>query len=629
MLAFSLRAGRHRIERRAACRAVSRAPRVVIEGLESRLFFDAGATLGTAQNLGAIATSGTVSLTESVNGTDTTDVFKFSINSIRDVTASTPPGSGDVHVALIRDSNGNQLIDIGDLLIEPYGFGGSGASAHQRLEAGTYYIQITPNGSGTKAYALKLTAPAANADAGNTLTAARNLGALSTAPLTIADWVGSADPDDFYKFSISSIRDVTASIPPQDSPGDTHIAIIRDANANGQIDSDDNLIGGYTFGGSGTSAHQRLEPGTYYVQVFPNGAKDDVYHLTIVTNNANTDAGNTLATARLAGALGNTAVNLPEWVGSADPEDFFKFTISTTRDVTTSIPPGGVADSHLEIIRDVNGNGHVDNGDVLASTYSFGRNGISLTRNLTAGAYYVHIFPNGASDDPYTLTLYGPGPAPINGSITGSVFNDLDGDGVKDSNESGLSGRTVYIDLDNDSILDAGEKSTTTNAVGAYTLSNLPAGTYKLRTIRPAGWIQTYPLNNYGIAVTLSAGQVASGRNFFTRQTPVSNTGKIQGSVFHDFDRDGLRDIGDIGLAGWTVYLDKDNDGILDSNETRVLTDSSGNYSFNNLAAGSYKIRIVRPTGYVQTTPTNNFGNNATLATSSSVVTGKNFGADN
>lgn len=215
------------------------------------------------------------------------------------------------------------------------------------------------------------------------------------------------------------------------------------------------------------------------------------------------------------------------------------------------------------------------------------------------------------------------------GSISGFVYNDLDGDGVKDTNESGVSGRTVFIDLDNDSALDANEKSTTTNASGQYTLSSLSAGTYKVRTIKPSGWVQTFPTNNFGLNVTLSSGQNSTNNNFLTRQSSATNTGKIQGNVFHDFDRDGVKDTGDTGLSGWTVYIDLDNDSILDGNEVRVLTDGSGNYSLNNLAAGTYKIRIVKAAGYVQTFPTSNFGQNATLSTNSSVVTGKNFGADN
>jgi len=60
-----------------------------------------------------------------------------------------------------------------------------------------------------------------------------------------------------------------------------------------------------------------------------------------------------------------------------------------------------------------------------------------------------------------------------------------------------------------------------------------------------------------------------------------------------------------------------------------VLTDASGNYTFAALGAGTYKIRMVLQRGFVQTAPTNNFGNSATLSTIGSVVTGKNFGADN
>src|SRR5262249_17733765 len=155
-----------------------------------------------------------------------------------------------------------------------------------------------------------------------------------------------------------------------------------------------------------------------------------------------------------------------------------------------------------------------------------------------------------------------------------------------DANESGIAGRTVFIDLDNDSALDANEKSTTTNASGQYALSNLAVGTYKVRQIRPAGWSQTFPLNNFGISVTLAAGQNATGRNFFIRPTP-AGTGAISGNIFHDFDRDGVKDVGDTGLSGWLVYIDLDNDKILDTNESRVITDANGNYSMANLGAGT------------------------------------------
>lgn len=67
------------------------------------------------------------------------------------------------------------------------------------------------------------------------------------------------------------------------------------------------------------------------------------------------------------------------------------------------------------------------------------------------------------------------------------------------------------------------------------------------------------------------------------------------------------------GIAGVTVYLDLDNDGVLDSNEPRTLTsdddpdttdvDETGYYEFDELAAGTYNVRELIPPGYSQTFP--------------------------
>ena len=61
---------------------------------------------------------------------------------------------------------------------------------------------------------------------------------------------------------------------------------------------------------------------------------------------------------------------------------------------------------------------------------------------------------------------------------------------------------------------------------------------------------------------------------------------------------DGKYDTGDILLAGRTVFIDKNDNGKLDSGETSVLTNSSGNYSNFNLAAGTYRVADVVPSGY-------------------------------
>jgi hypothetical protein len=68
-------------------------------------------------------------------------------------------------------------------------------------------------------------------------------------------------------------------------------------------------------------------------------------------------------------------------------------------------------------------------------------------------------------------------------SISGTVFNDANGDGAQDDGELGIAGVTVFVDSNNNGILDSGEISTTTDASGDYTLTGLTAGTYVIRQI--------------------------------------------------------------------------------------------------------------------------------------------------
>lgn len=74
-------------------------------------------------------------------------------------------------------------------------------------------------------------------------------------------------------------------------------------------------------------------------------------------------------------------------------------------------------------------------------------------------------------------------------------------------------------------------------------------------------------------------------------------------SVFVDSDADGTKDSGELGLEGVLMELLDVNGHPID-NPTEVgfqayttTSDGSGNYSFNNVAAGSYQIRIATPPG--------------------------------
>src|SRR5438552_3202184 len=99
-------------------------------------------------------------------------------------------------------------------------------------------------------------------------------------------------------------------------------------------------------------------------------------------------------------------------------------------------------------------------------------------------------------------------------SISGFVFNDLNADTHRASNEPGIANVRVYLDSNNNRKLDTGEKNTLTDSTGKFVFTKLNAGSYIVRQIVPVGMSQTVPSNGFGIHLTLSAGQSASNRLF-------------------------------------------------------------------------------------------------------------------
>lgn len=83
--------------------------------------------------------------------------------------------------------------------------------------------------------------------------------------------------------------------------------------------------------------------------------------------------------------------------------------------------------------------------------------------------------------------------------------------------------------------------------------------------------------------------------------------GEITGRKFWDKSDDQIKDDEEQGLEGWTIYLDTNDNGLLDVGETSVLTDSLGFYRFPGLSSGTYNVREVLEPGWEQTFPGNIF----------------------
>jgi len=195
-------------------------------------------------------------------------------------------------------------------------------------------------------------------------------------------------------------------------------------------------------------------------------------------------------------------------------------------------------------------------------------------------------------------------PVVTTGSICGVKFNDLNGNGRKDSGELGLSGWTITL------LGGVIPLTATTGADGNYCFNNLPAGTYTLSETQQNGWQQTSPLNPNTHTVVLTAGQNVLNVDFGNKQT----LGKICGIKFNDLNGNGRKDSGELGLSGWTITL---LGGVIPLTAT---TGADGNYCFNNLPAGTYTLSETQQNGWQQTSPLNPNSHTVVLTAGQNVI---------
>ena len=216
------------------------------------------------------------------------------------------------------------------------------------------------------------------------------------------------------------------------------------------------------------------------------------------------------------------------------------------------------------------------------------------------------------------------------GGVQGLKWSDLNGNGIRDRGEPGLSGVTIYLDANLNNQFDDGELAsrsmrdnplTNFDESGLYSIKGADPGFYIVREIVPPGFEQTYPelmtckaifCMGRGHIVNIEAGQGISGLDFGNQ--PVKQSAGIHGVKWLDRDGDGQRDRGERGLAGVTIYSDVNRNGRRDRGEPSAETmrdnpdtdrDESGMYRLK-VPAGEHLVLEVVPDGFEQTFPNPN-----------------------
>ena len=182
-------------------------------------------------------------------------------------------------------------------------------------------------------------------------------------------------------------------------------------------------------------------------------------------------------------------------------------------------------------------------------------------------------------------------------SIAGNVYEDVDGDCVRDPGEMNLAG--VLIEL-----LDVQGKvvsSTRTDSSGNYKFDGIKPGVYTLREQQPAGYIQGGQMAGTAggnalatdiiSAIALTAGVQATNYDFCEQRVA-----SLEGKVFADLNEDCIFDENESPIGGVRMELLDENGIVVKS----ALTDEQGNYRFVDLKPGKYSVREVQPSGYFQ-----------------------------
>lgn len=207
--------------------------------------------------------------------------------------------------------------------------------------------------------------------------------------------------------------------------------------------------------------------------------------------------------------------------------------------------------------------------------------------------------------------------------LSGSVYADLNGNGVRDGDDAPIAGADVFIDINQNGVFTPGfDILATTDSDGNYQfidpvtgedLLQVAPGFYNVRVLEGTTGTFGEAVNpedaRYGFFFAPELVRDDLDFGFTFGGAGGGNTGSvaISGVVFEDINETGTRQASEPGLNGSVakVYIDQNgNNQFDDGTEVSTNLSPNGSFVFNSLNPGTYTVRIeFDPIQYRQTTP--------------------------
>ena len=247
-------------------------------------------------------------------------------------------------------------------------------------------------------------------------------------------------------------------------------------------------------------------------------------------------------------------------------------------------------------------------GKVIATTTT-DKDGKYSFEHLPDGTYSVKVVKDGVLADadqtgdpdttldnaskPITLDEKNPTKSDVdfgyvpNNTITGTVYRDDNRDKTINGDEPGLERVSVQLLDEDGKVL----QTLDTAADGSYAFQHLKDGTYTVKVVRSSSIKDYDQTEDPDATVDDTSAPYTMGPDHSLQENV--NFGyvpdySIAGRVYRDSDKSGSYTDGEETFSGVTVdLLDKDGHVV-----ATVTTDADGNYSFEKLPAGTYRVKV-------------------------------------